>query len=145
LPGGVSHSPPVPKQTIISGPTIRIAIDEKRKRVIFDRWGEIGGKSAELLIALAGPFRRALSEERSTEHYPFTTTSAFMRQTNCGDNETLRRQISRCRNKIAQSAMKAGDPSPSLDAVIETSQWRGYRLNPDQVRILAIMELLRKH
>jgi hypothetical protein len=30
-----------------------------------------------------------------------------------------------------------GDNAPEIDAIIETNQWHGYRLNPDRVRILA--------
>ena len=44
-------------------------------------------------------------------------------------------------NEINRLATEAGDTSPPIDAVIETSQWRGYRLNPDAVRIVAFTEL----
>ena len=37
---------------------IRISIDEVNKRVIFERWGEMKGVGAKLLIALAAPFPR---------------------------------------------------------------------------------------
>jgi hypothetical protein len=30
---------------------------------------------------------------------------------------------------------------PPLDAVIESHQWRGYRLNPDLIRLVALAEL----
>jgi len=55
--------------------------------------------------------------------------------------EMLRRHVLRCRKKINRLATKAGDALPSIDAVIETSQRHGYRLNPDTVRIVAITEL----
>ena len=41
--------------TIAARPEIRMAIDESRRRVVFDRWGEIKGVRADLLISLAGP------------------------------------------------------------------------------------------
>ena len=55
--------------------------------------------------------------------------------------EMLRRHVLRCRKKINRLATKAGDALPPIDAVIETSQRHGYRLNPDTVRIVAITEL----
>ena len=123
------------------GADIRMAVDEVQKRVIFHRWGEIRGVSAELIITLAKPFRQAMRDELAPEHYPFTETSNLIRKTSCDANEGLRRRVLRCRNKIAQLATNAGDPPPSLDAVIENSQWHGYRLNPDRIRIVALSEL----
>lgn len=131
----------VPKQAATSGPEIRIAIDPEQKRVVLDRWGELTGVSASLIIALADPFRRAVRDERAPEHHPYTETSKLMSQTKCDTNETLRRRILRCRNKIAELARGAGSPPPTLDAVIENSQWHGYRLNPDRVRFVAMTEL----
>ena len=43
-------------QTIKTEPEIRIAIDAKRRRVVFERWGEINGVVADLLISLSEPF-----------------------------------------------------------------------------------------
>jgi Queuosine biosynthesis protein QueC len=131
--GGLEHA-----VTIVAD--IRMAVDEVQKRVIFDRWGEIRGVSAELIITLAEPFRRAMRDELAPEHYPFTESSNLIRKTNCIADEALRRRVLRCRNKIAQLATNAGDPLPSLDAVIENSQWHGYRLNPDRIRIVALSE-----
>ncbi len=122
------------------GADIRMGVDEKRKRVVFDGWGEIRGVRAELLIALAEPFRQAMQGERAPEHYPFTKTSKLLRRLNCTE-ETFRRRVLSCRNKIVEMATNAGDPPPSGDAVIESIQWRGYRLNPDRIRIVAISEL----
>ena len=51
---------PAIEQPIPASPEIRMAIIDKR--VIFDRWGEITGVGAELLIALAEPFREATME-----------------------------------------------------------------------------------
>lgn len=120
---------------------IRVAIDESGKRVRFDRWGEIKGVGAELLMALAEPFRAAAKEERAPENYPFTQSGELCRQTNCKNEETFRRRVMRCREQIRTLAKNAGDPLTSIDAVIENLQRHGYRLNPDQVRIVNIAEL----
>jgi hypothetical protein len=99
------------------------------------------GVIASLIIALAEPFSQALRDERAPERYPYTAASILLSRTKCGDGDTLRRRIKRCRGKIAALAKKAGDPPLSSDAVIENLQWHGYRLNPDRIRIVALSEL----
>ena len=131
---------PAIEQPIPPSPEIRMAIIEKR--VIFDRWGEITGVGAELLIVLAEPFRKAMVEELAPENFPFIKTADFLRRLNC-NGETLRRRVYRCRNEITRLARGAGDALPAIDAVIENSQWHGYRLNPDFIRIVAMTELTR--
>ncbi len=130
-----------PEQVATIGADIRMAIDEDGKRVLFDRWGEAKGVGAELLIALAEPFRDAMRNELAPERYPFTMTSDLLRKTNCAHREMLRKRVLSCRNKISWLATNAGDPPPSIDAVIENHPWHGYRLNPDRVRIVALSEL----
>lgn len=118
-----------------------MAIDEDRGRVVFDRWGEVKGVSAELLMALASPFREAARQELAPESYPFTKPAHLLGQTNCPSEETLRRRVHRCRVRITRMATNADDSPPSTDAVIENNPWHGYRLNPDHVRIVALAEL----
>ncbi len=120
---------------------IRMSIDEVGKRVVFERWGEILGAGAELLIALAAPFREARQNELAPERYPFLKSSKLMRQLKCEENEALRRRILRARNQIKKLAKIACDLEPPMDAVIESSQWHGYRLNPDRVRLVALSKL----
>ena len=133
---------PAPRQATVtlaaSAQEIRTSIDEVGKRVIFERWGEIRGVGAELLMALATPFREARKNELAPEHYPFLKSSKLMRQLKCEENEALRRRILRARNAIKKLAKNAGDLEPPMDAVIESSQWHGYRLNPDRVRLIAL-------
>jgi hypothetical protein len=75
------------------------------------------------------------------QSHPFTKTEQLLRTLCIDSAETLRRRVLRCRNKINRLATEAGDAPPLSDAVIETSQRHGYRLNPDTVRIVAITEL----
>ena len=128
------------KQPIPATPQIRLAIDHER--VFFDRWGAIMGVGAELLIALAEPFREAMKDELTPENFPFTKTSDLVHRFNC-KHETLRRRVYRCRNEIARLAAGAGESSPSIEAVIENLSWRGYRLNPDRVKLVALTQLSR--
>jgi len=94
-----------------------------------------------LIINLAKPFREAMSEERAPEHYPFTATKVLMNQIGCADDETPRKCVQRCRNKLRSLATTAGDPPPTIDAVLENIQWHGYRLNPNRVKIVARSEI----
>jgi hypothetical protein len=130
-------------QAVAATPQIRIAINEDGRRIVFDRRGEIKGASAELIIALAAPFREATRSELAPERYPFLDTPTLMRQINCESDEALRRRILRCRNKINQLSRAAGATNEPLDAVIESIQRHGYRLNPDRVRLVAISQLSR--
>ena len=120
----------LPRSSSRSRPARRSEWRSIEKRVVFDRWGEITGVGAELLIALAKPFRKAMIEELAPENFPFIKTADLLRRLNC-NGETLRRRVYRCRNEIARLATGAGDAPPAIDAVIENSQWHGYRLNPD--------------
>jgi hypothetical protein len=106
------------------------------KCVIFERWGEIKGVGAEFLIAVAAPFREAREGELAPEKYAYLTTQKLERQLKCV-SEVLRYRVLRCRNAIKRRAEKAGDHELPIDAVIESSQWYGYRLNPDRVRLIA--------
>jgi hypothetical protein len=117
-----------------------MAIDERRRRVLFDRWGEIKGVRADLLISLAETHRRAANEERAPQNYPFTK-GQHLSQIHRVEPETLKRLVLRCRNEISRLAKKVGEAAPSLDAVIEGNRSHGYRLNPDSVRIVGITEL----
>ena len=133
------YPPPAnaPKMAEASVQEIRISIDEVGKRVIFERWGEMKGVGAKLLIALAAPFREARESELAPEKYPYLSTQTLARQLKC-ESGVLRRQALRFRNEINRRAEKAGDPELPVDAVIESSQWYGYRLNPDRVKLIAL-------
>ena len=62
---------PTARSSSRSRPARRSEWRSTDKRVIFDRWGEITGVGAELLIALAEPFREAMKEELTPENFPF--------------------------------------------------------------------------
>jgi hypothetical protein len=115
---------------------IRMSVDEVGKRVVFEEWGEIKGVGAELLIALAALFRQARERELAPEEYPYLNKDKLMRELNCG-SAMLRRRVLRCRNEIHKLAKSADDHNVPMNAVIESSPWHGYRLNPDRVRLVA--------
>jgi len=131
-----------PREPVSAGQGwIRLAIDKEAGQVAFNGWGRLKGVGAGLITALAEPFREAVRDERAPEHFPFVRTRDLMRCVDCSSEETLRRRILRCRNHIERLASNTGVVPPSVDAVIESNQWHGYRLNPDRVRIVALSEL----
>ena len=142
---GASYHVPseMPEQLAVVRVEIRIAIDEEGQRVVFDGWGEVKGVGAALIIALMAPFRRAMLDGLSPERYPFTESRELCRKTGCDNEETLRRRVLRCRNHIKKLAKAAGDPPPLIESVIENIPWHGYRLNPEQVRMVALTEVRR--
>jgi hypothetical protein len=126
-----------PASPNLPAPEIRLSIDAGSKRVSFARWGDLKGADAKLIIALAAPFRKASQDELAPERYPFIEISSLMDQLKVG-SQGLRNRVLRCRNAIKKLAKDAGDPVPSTGAVIENSPWHGYRLNPDNVRLVAL-------
>ena len=133
----------MPQQLAVGRVEIRIAIDEEEQSVVFDGWGEVKGVGAGLIIALVEPFWQAILDRISPERHPFTESGELCRKTGCDNEETLRRRVLRCRNRIKKLAKAAGDPPPSIESVIENIPRRSYRLNPDRVRILALTEVRR--
>ena len=140
---GEAITPPVPstREPAAPNPWIMLAVDRRQNRVIVDRWGELKGKNAALVMALIEPFQLAVRSELSPEGYPFTSSPALMDRIDCVSDEVLRRIIFRCRRMITALATGAGIVPPPPDAVIESNQGHGYRLNPDRVHIVAIGEL----
>ena len=126
-----------PKMAAAPLQEIRISIDEVGKRVIFERWGEMKGVGAKLLIALAASFRSAQKSKLALENYPYLPTQTLARQLKC-ESEILRRQVLRFRNEIKRRSAETGDPELPIDAIIESNQWHGYRLNPDRVKLIAL-------
>ena len=93
---------------------ILLATDQATGRAAFQRWGELKGVCADLMIVLAAPFRLAMRDERSPKAYPFMPTTQLVRQLKCRTDEALRRRVLLCRKAIAKLAQSAGDPLPSL-------------------------------
>jgi hypothetical protein len=125
---------------IAEAPEIMMALDTTANRVVF-RWGEMRGAGAALLVALTPAFRQAIYDELAPMSYPYVATADLVSQLKCGNDEVLRRRVLRCRNIISKMAQKAGVLPLSPDAVIESSQRHGYRLNPDRIRLVTASEL----
>jgi hypothetical protein len=135
--------PSEPELSLPALPDIRLAADTATGWIIFQRWGAIKGAGAKLLLTLLAAFEQATQEKLAPEHYPFSSSRVLASRLACDSDESLRRQVLRLRNGIRRLAKSAGEPAPPDDAVIENQQGRGYRLNPDSVRVVALTELRR--
>ena len=111
-----------------------ISINPIDRTVTLGEWGQITGNSAKIFIVLAESFRKASSKELPVEFFEFIRSDKLARLLKI-DEPALRQQISRCRSKISELALRAGVDPPKTDSIIENDAWRGYRLNPDHVRI----------
>jgi hypothetical protein len=105
--------------------------------------GDLKGASAALVKALAAVFRQARKEELLPENYPYVKTKELLKLLDIKDEETLRKRVHRCREQISKLVIDAGREPPDVNAVIESNNWHGYRLNPDAVQIVALSEIER--
>jgi hypothetical protein len=116
-------------------PRVSMMIDPDRGVVKFEGRTVIRGAGATILLALAEPFRAATRAELVPEQYPFMPTSELMRRAGCNSEETLRTRLLRLRRSLGASASGTGCPPLAIDSVVENVPWRGYRLNPESVRV----------
>ena len=89
-------------------------------------------------MALVEPFREAVRAELAPERYPLMPAKKLAQRSGCQSEETLRTGILRLRKKLEEFAKTSGRPPLPIDAIIENLSWRGYRLNPQCVRLVSL-------
>lgn len=119
----------------------RMAIDKPNGRVHVVGRGVLKGKDAELIIKLSEPFIHSRDAQLLPENFAFTTGSDLERSLGYENNEAFRRCVERCRGRLAKLALATAAAPLTSDTVIESTPRRGYRLNPDHVRLIALSEL----
>jgi hypothetical protein len=134
-----SQAPTPAKISVKVTEPIYIAIDDKK--VVLQGLGELKGVSVDIFKALAGPFREARETELLPQNYRFLPTKELLKLLHVEDEEILRKRVQRCREQISDLATKASTDPFDVNAVIESNSWHGYRLNPDNVQIIAFSEL----
>jgi len=118
---------------------IRIALDYEHDRLLIADLGSLQGAHFKLVQALSALHREATQDGTAPEHFPYTPTASLAKQLQV-DPSSLMRRVSRLRGAISQLAEKAGKVGHPARDLIETSKWRGYRLNP-HTRVLKADEL----
>lgn len=129
------ESPPAPAADV------EMAIDKAHGRVHVVGWGALSGKNAQLIIALSEPFIRSREAQLMPQNFEFTSGADLEVALGYNNNEALRRCVERCRGRLEKLAKAAGAEPPAIGMVIESISWRGYRLNPDHVRLVALSEI----
>jgi hypothetical protein len=139
LAGAVTSALTIPSADMAQ--SIRIAVDGDK--VVIQGLGELKGVSIQILKALAGPYREAREAELQSQNYRFMPTKELLKLLGIEEEEILRKRVQRCRREISNLAIAAGRELFDVNAVIESHNWRGYRLNPDNVQIVAMSEIQR--
>ena len=145
--GQHAQAPPyaTPSQPLVEPPErawdIKLAIDEAHGRVHVVGWGVLKGKDAELIIKLSAPFSRGCDAQLLPQNFAFTLGSDLEESLGYDNNEAFRRCVDRCRRRLAKLASAAGAAPLTSDRVIESIPRRGYRLHPDNVRLVALSEI----
>ena len=114
---------------------IRLALDEGRSRVLIEGLPSFGTKEDfELLAPLARRYRDETLAGRAPENHTYVTTREMVKLLPLDEN-TLRRRVLRFRKRVAKGFEKRFGITLASDAIIQSQEWRGYRLNPN-VRLL---------
>ena len=104
---------------------------QARKQVRLDGLVVFKQTACRLLFALRDPFVDALERNGTPQ---FTPSSSLARALGI-DDDYLRKTVERIRARICKAACERLGVAPQPDAVIESRQWDGYRLNPLKVEV----------
>lgn len=97
--------------------------------------GDVTGVAAKLIMVLADMHLACAGEGRVAEDHTLVRAPDLAEMLGVTE-ETLRRRISQLRRRVRDLAVPAGLAIPDDNAVVENVPWRGYRLNPDTVRVV---------
>ncbi len=109
----------------------RLDFSRAKQRVSVDGLVTFEGKHYALLVALRSPF---LEATKKAENPPFLPLQKLADTLDI-DQDYLRKLVERLRKRINSVFMKQLGVAPSPEAIIESQQWKGYRLNPSKVDI----------
>gem|GEM_PF-6601137 len=112
----------------------RLDFSRAKQRVSIDGLVTFEGKHYALLAALRSPF---LDAAKKGENPPFLALQKLADALDV-DQDYLRKLVERLRKRVALTFMKQLGVAPSPEAIIESQQWKGYRLNPSKVDIADI-------
>ena len=109
---------------------IRMALDERKHRVLFEGVPPIEGKAnCSLVERLATQYREDLQAGRVPENYQYVRAVVLASALSV-EEPTLRRRVNRFRQAVCSQFEEHCGLPLTKDAIIETKEWSGYRLNP---------------
>lgn len=118
---------------------LRLAFDDERRQVHVESL-PFDGTLYTLLDALRSQYLEDLDARRASDAYTFVSSQTLVRLFGV-TADTLRRRVLRARKQLHQAIEDELHRATSDQDVIETEQWKGYRLNPRLVRVVDLSEL----
>jgi len=108
---------------------ICFAIDAVRRKIVFANGIEVSGKSYALIATLAEQFSSDREKGLLPENHSFIGSERLSAKLQI-EPPTLRKALSRTRASIRQKYLVATGRRIEDNDIIETREWKGYRLNP---------------
>jgi 7-cyano-7-deazaguanine synthase in queuosine biosynthesis len=119
---------------------IEMALPADGRAVVFSNAGKLVGRAArQLLDRLVGPYFEDQKAQRPIDKCRFMCAPDLAKTLEI-EEETLRRRVSLFRKRVAKLFQEQCGLPLTADAVIETKERSGYRLNP-RVRVVALKDI----
>jgi 7-cyano-7-deazaguanine synthase in queuosine biosynthesis len=107
-----------------------LALDDAKQQILIEGLPGLAGRAHYALIrALLANFNADRQSGLTPERFRYTAASQLAAEVSTSE-QTVRRQVSRLRAAIARLCKDHFGFPLRQDAVIETKDWRGYRINP---------------
>lgn len=133
---GVEALLPVPTDEIEKPP--QFVVEIHRRHVNIDILGDLTGVDAEVLSSLATKHLEAAGLGLAPEDHPVVPAWDLADQWGLTGEEAVRRRMTRLRTSLGRLGAMVGIRHMDQDAVVETLPRKGYRLNPDRVRVVSV-------
>ena len=109
---------------------IRLSLDDQVQRVMLEGVPPVTGPANYSLIAqLVAQYRQDREAGRAPENFRYTSARELA-ETFAIREPTLRRRVNRFRKQAAERFEDRNGLPLMQDAIIETREWKGYRINP---------------
>jgi hypothetical protein len=128
---------PQPLKQGLSTPEIQLAVNENEHIVLVRGGLEFSGGDYKLLRLLLEAFEEDQRNRKAPGNYSYTITSTLAKRLQVRQ-PTVRQRVLRIRKRLFD--WFAEDYPLPQDALIESSSWEGYRINP-AVRLLNLSEV----
>lgn len=132
-----TEAEPLPRTDPAKGSRIRLALDSSKRRLLIDGLPPIEGHTRfELVRLLVATFKEDRDALRAPENHTYSKARALCDRLRMTD-VSLRRCVYNLRQRLARDFETELGRTLSGSALIESSQWKGYRLNPDVLVVAA--------
>ena len=114
---------------------VDLVFDRKRKLVVINNVITIKGAAYGLLAGLADAHLAGAGQGLDLLDYPTISAGKLAEKLELTDDAALRQSVRRSRKHLGAKFASAGFASEAGEALIENLPWRGYRLNPERVKV----------